>query len=306
MTNQVRIANRVSQLESRQLDWELGSMIDNTVEQLEIPSYSEELKIILKLYLSTNEVMTGSSPGMRVYNTSFCDATKYKLTGDIARPPKRKLALLSAVNLLATYWTKRFDMFERILSSSSLTKTNTPWLNLDNASLLMRSLGVVNFFVFLRRGTYLTLSERILGLVSCLSDEDYDNNIQFNRVQMDFMYREMICRALAEFLTTTIPLVDFEQLKNKLAQYSGLMPSLRAELSLSDKLASESNLKKCAICLKQPFNPHVIGCRHVFCYYCLQSRYSSDPSNGYVCLTCEYKTLDQDNLQRYKVIGGVH
>lgn len=158
----------------------------------------------------------------------------------------------------------------------------------------------MNFFIFLKDGKYLTLPERMLCLVPLVSDEDHFSNSQFNKIQSDFMYREVVWRAIAEFLTTVIPLINIEQIKNRLSSLTGMMPELRSEMKLSDKMRREPT--RCAICLKQPFNPYEIGCRHVFCYYCLQAKHLSDPSMGYVCMPCKYSTDDKSAIQRYRAI----
>lgn len=298
------IANRVTQLESHQLDKELHDMIENVIEQLEIPLYSEELKSILKIYLYYNYVRTNSTPGMRVYNMNYCDINKSSSNGNPPDPSRYKLVMLAAINIIGPYTTRRSRLIKNLMNHYRISDPlKLSWVNLDNASLILKTLNVFNFLAFLRQGKYLTVPERILGITSTLLNKDYPTNVQLNRIQMDYMYRETVWRVLSEFLTTVLPMINLEKVKNQVSKLTSAVPNLKSEISISEKLQRESNSKKCAICLKQPFNPYVIGCRHVFCYYCLQSKYLSDPSNGYVCLACEFKTLDHDNLQRYKLLG---
>lgn len=301
MTSAKHIANRVTQLESRQLDSELNDMVDSIVEQLEIPYFNEELKTILKLYLCTYSIQKNQTVGMQVYSTNFCYTNKYNEGITFTIPSKHKVAMLAALNIIGPYTVKRSGMIEKLMQKFG--GLNAPWVNFDNAILILKSLKILNFLAFLKGGKYLTISERILGIVPVLSNEDYYRNVQLNRIQMDYMYRELIWKVFAEFLTTVLPMINVELIKNRVSRFTGLVPKLQSEMNLSEKIERESNSKRCAVCLKQPFNPYVIGCRHVFCYYCVQSKYLADPSNGYVCLLCNYNTNDQADLQRYKFTG---
>lgn len=192
-------------------------------------------------------------------------------------------------------------MLEKIIDRTLASNLNLSWLNLDNILLAYKSLSVLNFFIFLRSGHFPTIHERMFGLAPAMTDQDYYKNMSINKIQMDFMYRETIWRALAEFLSTIIPLINTEQLKNRVLRFSGLMPSMDNKLKLSDKIQRESVASECGICGKQPFNPHEIGCRHVFCYYCICAKHLSDPNNGFACLLCKFSTKDSSDVRRYRI-----
>jgi hypothetical protein len=294
MTESKQIAGRVFRLESHLLDQELDGTIDGIIDQLEIPRFAEEVKTLLRIYLSTNYVKSSMTAGMKVYNMNYCDASETQL----GIPSRYKLITLTALNLTASYISRRYQTLENLLQRSIFRSLHLPWLSLDNLMLFTKSLNVVNFFIFLKNGTYLTLPERLLGLVPKVSEESIHNNYQLNRMQTDFMYREVVWKATAEFLTAIIPMINVEQIKNRLARIVGIDPDLRSDMKLSEKFRRED--RRCAICLKQPFNPFDIGCRHVFCYYCLQSKYLSDPSMGYSCMSCKYRTDDLSVIRRYR------
>jgi peroxin-2 len=297
MTDAKRIAARVFRLESHLLDQELDGTIDGFVEQLNITRFAEELKTLLKLYLLANYVSSGATAGMKLYNMNYCDASLKEI--DIA--PRQKLVALTALNLTSSYILKRCQSLERLLQNTCLKGLNITWLTIDNLTLLVKSLNVMNFFIFLKDGLYLTLPERILGLVPVISHENHFNNSRMNRMQMDLMYRDVIFKAVAEFLTAIIPIINVEQIKNRLSSLTGTMPDLRSDMKLADKIRQDTT--RCAICLKQPFNPYIIGCKHVFCYYCMQSKYLSDRSMGYACIPCRYSTDDKSNIRRYKSLN---
>lgn len=297
MTDTKQIAARVFRLESHLLDQELDGTIDGFVDQLEIPRYAEELKLILRLYLFGSYVGSSATAGMKVYHMNYCEVSH----GGQGIPERQKLIALTALNLTASYIARRCQTVEKFLQNSIFKGLKLPWLNLGNLALSAKSLNVINFFIFLKDGMYLTLPERILGLVPSVSNENHFSNNQLNRMQADFMYREVVWKAIAEFLTTVIPLINMEQIKNRLSRITGMMPDLNYDMKLSEKIRRDPT--RCAICLKQPFNAYEIGCRHVFCYYCLQAKYSSDPSMGYVCLLCKYSTNDKSTVQRYKPVN---
>lgn len=284
------LVGRAFRLESHLLDQELDCTIDGLVDQLELSSYSEELKTVLRLYLFASYVDSNATAGMQVYNLHYHD-----LAQNI--PTRNKLIALTALKLTASYMVKRCRTFDKIIQGSNIQSLKLPWLNLDNFSLLCKSFDVMNFFLFLRQGLHLTLPERILGLVPMVTEEGYAKNIQLNKVQADFMYREVIWRALAEFLGIVLPLINIERMRNKISNLTGSMPSFHREMKLSDKFSRETT--RCAICMKQPFNPYLIGCMHVFCYFCIKSKYLSDPSMGYACKLCNYKTDDEMSVQRF-------
>lgn len=301
MDEEKRLANRVFQLEANGLDHDFNTTLDNFIDGIDIPRLSEEIKLLLRLYLYSSYIKENTSVGMKVYNMSYCDTSKERT---MMTPSKLKLVLLAACNLLAPYLQKRANRLESIIDRSHFVQgLKIPWLRMDNVIMLMKTLSVINFFTFLRVGKYLTLTERMLGLSSVMSDEDYFNGIYMNRVQMELMYRETVWKALAEFLTSVVPLINKDSIKGKLLKFTGMAPKMSSELKLSEKLLKESN--KCAICNMQPFNPYVIGCRHVFCYYCLFTKYLSCPDDGFACLLCKYSTKDKSNVQRYKVVGKI-
>lgn len=69
-----------------------------------------------------------------------------------------------------------------------------------------------------------------------------------------------------EFLFFLLPLINFQRIKNSVKRWLG-----------GQKLTSQGHLKSrtradlmtCAVCEEWPVMPREIGCRHVFCYYCI-------------------------------------
>lgn len=299
MDSNIRVANRVFQLESHHLDREFNKVLDQIIDGLDIPVVSEEVKLLAKLYLQKNHASENTSLGMKVYNLRLHD-TKHILKdesihGEIS---KYKFAMLGACNLIVPYLLKRNG---NSAIQNHIEKLKLPWLSLESIGLMFKLLNILNFITFLRDGKYLLLQHRLLGVTFGVPDAEYYNNMAINKVQMELMGREMIWQVFADFLTTIMPMINLNRFKNQSMRVLGLMPEMSSDSKLSERLVRRDNINTCAICSKQPFNPFIIGCRHLFCYYCLHSAYLSDPASGYACQSCKYSTKDQSQVQRYKL-----
>lgn len=299
MDSEIRVANRVFQLESHVLDAEFDKTLDQIIDGLAIPTVSEEIKLLSKLYLQGNHANQRTSLGMRIYNLALHDTSHLSNDNTIqGQLGKYKFALLGACNLVVPYLLKRY---ENLAIRNYIKLLKFSWLSLDSLMIIFKLLNVLNFFIFLRDGRYLLLQHRVLGITFGMPDAEYYNNMSISKIHMELMGREIIWKVLAEFLTTVTPLINVNRIKNQSMRILGLMPKMSSDSKLSERLVCKDNINMCAICSKQPFNPIIIGCRHLFCYYCLHSSYLSDPTVGYVCQSCKYSTKDQSQVQRYKV-----
>lgn len=297
MDDTIRPASRVFQLEAHNLDYEFNKLVDQHVESLDIPLVSEEVKLLLKLYIFGNHIKNYTTVGLNFFNLALYDSKS--LENDLLKdkPRSYKLVLLAACNLVLPYVLRSRGEVKNRLEKACLEKLKLPWLNLENMAMTLRSLNILNFLVFLWEAKYLHLQNRLVGIMPGLTHQDYCNNVSINKAQMELINRDIIWRALAEFLSTILPYINKDSIKNHVLRLIGLIPKMNRELKLSEKFGGQEQ-NNCAICGKQPFNPLVIGCRHVFCYYCLHSRYLSDQTDGYVCLLCKYSTRDQPQVQR--------
>lgn len=299
MDSDIRVANRVFQLESHHLDGEFNKVLDQIIDGLDIPMVSEEVKLLAKLYLHKNHTSENTSLGMKVYNLQLHDTKHILKDGTIHQKlSKYKFAMLGACNLIVPYLLKRNG---NSAIQNHIEKLKLPWLTLESLDLMFKLLNIFNFISFLQNGRYLLLQHRVLGVTFGMPDAKYYNNMAINKVQMELMGREMIWKVLAEFLTTIMPMINLTRLKNQFMRVLGLMPEMSSDGKLSERLRLTDNINTCAICSQQPFNPHIIGCRHLFCYYCLHSTNLSDPASGYACKSCKYSTKDQSQVQRYKL-----
>lgn len=297
-----QVASRVFQLEARCLDDEFGSVIDQSVDGLSIPKLSEELKLLMKLFTSINHIKDDSTIGMKVYNMRYSDGVSNCNKTSAEHPRHYKLLLLTCSNLILPYLVRRSAKLNQILNVILSRHLNLKWLTIDNLAMAAKFLSVINFIEFLRDGRYLTIQERLFNLLPTINEQDYFRGISLNKVQMELLYRETVWKVIAGFLTTVIPLINLTRIKNNALRATGLMPQAKSTgLNLAEKIMAQSGSNKCGICKKQVYNPYIIGCRHLYCYYCISSSYLSDPTPGYVCLQCNYSTKDSSQVQRYRI-----
>lgn len=292
-------ANRVFQLESHNLNNEINKTVDHIVDNLNIPILSEETKLFMKSYIFAGHLQDSTSIGMKAFNLNYYQIDKSNNLMKV-NPRSYKLLLLTATNLILPYITKRYNYIENLIFKSPIQKLKFSWITLNNLIVAAKSLSIINFLLFLFDAKQLLPQERLLGLIPALSEQNYFNNMTINKIQMELLNRDTIWRALAEFLTNIIPLVNKDKLKNQILKLICLNDKLTDNLKLSDKILTKESVDKCAICEKQPFNPFIIGCKHVFCYYCLHSRYLIDMTQGYTCSICNYGTKDETQVMRFK------
>ncbi|ESO83638.1 hypothetical protein LOTGIDRAFT_169113 [Lottia gigantea] len=145
---------------------------------------------------------------------------------------------------------------------------------------------VCNFMLFLNRGGYINIIERLLGIQSL-----YPHSQNIRQVSFEFMTRELLWNGFSEFLFFILPLVNLQKIKNTIKRWT----NRKTENIKTLCQRSDQDLKSCAVCSDWPINPHEIGCQHVFCYYCLFSNYKADP--GFVCPLCNYGIEDETSLK---------
>lgn len=299
MTDHIRPASRACQLESLILDRELNKILDESVDALEIPIASEEFKLLTKIYLCGNLIKNFTTIGMNIFHTSFFDVQAYSKDqiSDI-RPHKLKLATLTALNLITPYVLKKCN--GSLPGQALIDKLNYPLLNAENLQMCYKFLNVINFLAFLRDGKYLLLQQRLLGVVPGVSDKYYSKNMSRHLMQMELIDRQAVWTGVSEFLTGVAPLINYTSLKDRALRLSNWFQRTR---SSSRPLSDEYSRKlyhQCTICEKQPFNPYTIGCRHVFCYYCLLSRFPTNPDAKYSCPACNYEVA-KNQVQSLKI-----
>lgn len=123
---------------------------------------------------------------------------------------------------------------------------------------------LVNFLVFLRRGRHPALAERVVGARAVFSKANVVRD-----VTDQYVNRELLWHGFADFLIFLLPLVNTRKLRA--AASSLLFGGDAAAEGDGGAAATQRALKECGLCGEWPTMPHGVGCRHVFCYYCIKS-----------------------------------
>ncbi|XP_048385342.1 peroxisome biogenesis factor 2 isoform X2 [Stegostoma tigrinum] len=126
--------------------------------------------------------------------------------------------------------------------------------------------GLLNFLIFLQKGRFATFPERLLGIRAVFSRAQ-----GFRQVGFEYMNRELLWHGFAEFLIFLLPMINTRKMKAVVSSW--FLPV--GHCSDNDGTLA-IHCKECALCGDWPTMPHTIGCKHVFCYYCIKSNYLSD------------------------------
>lgn len=175
---------------------------------------------------------------------------------------------LYALGIIGCHWLKeRLDTINIILGKRDF---NVQWLRklFDWGEIALKLASFLNFMVFVYEGKYLMFIERILKLEKTPSVVH-----GFRQLEYDYMARELLWHGFTEFTTFLLPYVNWKFLWNRSSR------AIR-------KSSQPTDSRCCAIC-QQPFcRPHVIGCEHIFCYYCIMHRFTVDCDCS--CPVCDY------------------
>lgn len=305
MEDKLILADRVSQIESELLDQDFLKTLDGCIDNLEIFRWSDELKLVIKYIVSYALLKDRTTTGKKVYNITYAELSQpptnnFLQNELIVEPRKYKLQLMTICDLIVPYVVNKLSRRSSSRVSDFVQKLRLPWLTMDNLTLFVKMLNVINFLAFLRDGLQLKLVERALGLLPIVSSGKLSENILMNRYQMEIIFRENVWKAITEFLTFAIPFINIVRIKNRASSFLGFRQHYQAKVRLSDLILKSKADTTCGICNNQPFNPFIIGCKHVFCYYCLYSKYLLDPEEGFVCSTCNHHVHDDKLVTRYK------
>lgn len=281
------VGSRVNQLDAEELDGELFTLfkakladVFKHIDGSFYPTYEPEIKAILKALLYGFTVWDcGSTVGQRLLGLEY-----FAGRGTVQRASRAQiLALVSLGTLLPWLRERCLGVGLRRLPYHQRCQVEQGLGHLETA---VRVASVANFVLFLLRGTYCSLSARLTGVIS-----GHAKRPMIREVQFDFMNRELLWHGLAEFVGFLLPLVNIYPAKNFVIRkllHRKMSPTSPYERTPSD-------LAYCGICTGAPTQPHEIGCRHVFCYYCIASQVTADPN--FTCPLCNCPSLGLENLR---------
>lgn len=135
----------------------------------------------------------------------------------------------------------------------------------------------LNFIVFLRRGTFSTLSDRLLGVRLMHLDP-----IAHRQNSFQYMTRVMMWNGLSEFLMIVVPLINLVRVRQVVQRR--LIP--KAVMEAMNDASEAAGENQCGICSASPMTlPMRANCGHVFCYFCIASEQMERPDSA-TCPRC--------------------
>lgn len=274
---------RINQLDALELDSALEQLLWTQFSQcfqncrpgLLTPT-EPELRALLQLLLwrftlYSNGATVGQSLLSMRYHNILSSASCYR---PLSRRQKWGLALLS---IGARWLQERSHSLLLLLGSSaggaapesdggSLVRGLRRCFRIVSSAAQIASL--VNFFVFLRKGQQPLLAERIVGVQAVFSKPGVVRDVSYQ-----YMNRELLWHGFSEFLIFLLPLINTRRLKAAVSSllFGGATTDGKAQPE------GQGLWIECGLCGEWPTMPHMVGCRHVFCYYCIKSHSMADP-----------------------------
>lgn len=281
-------ALRVSQLDASELDSEVVHIVKAQLNKLFkyhksniLVTYDPEVSALIKTLIWRFTIYAHDSTiGQQILNL------KYSGSEGHSSWMSRRQKILYGLILIVCPWLR--ERAETLASFVGLSKYQAKirkvlrWLDIS-----LKLAAVWNFLVFLQRGMYQTITERLLGIQAM-----FPSRQGIRQVSFEYMTRELLWHGFSEFLFFTLPLVNFQRVKNFVRRHV----LNRHEDPALDGL----RVMECAVCEDVPTNPQEIGCPHLFCYYCVQSNYKADP--GFSCPRCRTSIPGVDSIRPYRTV----
>ncbi|KAF6211798.1 hypothetical protein GE061_012313 [Apolygus lucorum] len=268
------VASRISVFDAATLDKEINGFLRNQIqhviadlpydgaESIE-PEIDAALRIILWLFSVEKKKATF---GQQLLCLKYQNCT-----------PSSRLRLLGAVLIGFSYLKSRSSHFERL-------KHRVPsWVTFafTHFEFAISALNILSFLVFLRRGGSPLFIENLFGIKPVSTVKPSERSIGYS-----YMTRELLWHGAIELFCLVLPHINVPKLgriaRNAIFGKPGVAPATR-----SPAFSSQS---KCSICRQYPIVPHVIGCDHFFCYFCISSSLLGD--RKYECPDCGYSNPD--------------
>ncbi|XP_033842041.1 peroxisome biogenesis factor 2 [Periophthalmus magnuspinnatus] len=270
---------RISQLDALELDssleqlmWSQFSLCFQNFRPGLLTPAEPELRALLhlllwKFTLYPNSATVGQSILNVRYHNSLSASPRYR---PLSRRQKLGLAFLTA----GPRWLQ--ERSHNLLVALGLrpggSQRDVVKTGLRNCfsfiSSVVQFASLINFLVFVRKGQHPVLAERIVGARAVFSKPNVVRDISYQYVN-----RELLWHGFAEFLIFFLPLINTHKIKSTV--YTTIFGKK------DEDKGGEVAWKECGFCGDWPTMPHTVGCKHVFCYYCVKSHGIADAS-----LTC--------------------
>lgn len=268
---------RISQLDAMFLDSEVYSLIKSQlvkcvryfghgfVTRME-PEIDAALKYIILRYTVQK---ARRSVGQQLLQVKFQEEVSY-----------RKLGHYITVIVLVKWLKERSSFITSFISCKDTIKEAVSQC-INVLEIAFQIIHVINLLVFLHRGLYPTVLERLFGLRHVSSNPNIPRRISYA-----YFTRELLWHGFAELLGFILPLINIQYFHNVIKKF---LPSLNEN---QNNPTQETDVDffhgtTCVICNKPPVLPHGFGCQHIACYFCIHSSYASGPT--FSCPLCNHQ-----------------
>ena len=269
---------RVSQLDATELDEELAEILQDhfisifrILPSVHLLQLKPELRALVRLLIWRYSIYThGQTFGQQMLDLS------YSLGQNNYFPVtfRYKFALFF-LTVIAEWMKDRFHTISRIVPVS--LQPSVVNRVLDRILSIIKSLSLINFIVFLLNGHFPTLKERVLGLQMVPERPQ-----TLRQMSYEYMNREILWHGFSEFIFFILPHFNLFAIRNWLRRCLTYQRGSTAENGVP--ILKPVDFSSCAFCDQVPTMPHVTGCGHVYCYYCIRANCLADSS--FPCTVC--------------------
>ncbi|CAI5727295.1 unnamed protein product [Hyaloperonospora brassicae] len=256
------------------------SMFDPAMVDRVIPEIDAALKALLFV---CSIGFKRPTPGMKLENVQYAPhlLTRRRLVGffllSVAAPYmwKRLFRYLSSVQ-----WTARGRLLADDTRASDNTLHERKLLTvMEKIETVVATCQFVNLLVFLRRGTYPSLAERCLGMKL----ESIAPSTAPRLINYEYMTRQLLWGGLMDFGNFILPILTWGSLR------------LRTVLQRRSRTRGNGSSQCCLCGMAPPQTPYITSCKHVYCFYCLQTAVAMD--DDYACVACGVLFESSQRLQ---------
>ncbi|UIZ21264.1 hypothetical protein KXD40_001468 [Peronospora effusa] len=148
----------------------------------------------------------------------------------------------------------------------------------------------VNLLVFLRKGSYRSLPERCLGMkLESITTSTATRSINFEYMTRQLLWDGLMVRQCEAFLPSYALRLDY-LLFYGLQEFGNFILPFMTWRSRRTSTALRGNFptagtrsSQCCLCgISPPQTPYITSCKHVYCYYCLQTAVAME--DDYPCV----------------------
>lgn len=294
---------RVNQLDARRLDTEISSILRQRfvdvfalLSPAALDRIQPELEAALQAVLWRCTIYIDSpTPAGRLQNLVYARA-------DTRGPVPKKLARWQKFSFLALYvvfpWLglrlKGILDGQEESDSGAIARrwlrSFSHWYFRVVAPRLSSAYAVCaafNFLLFLRRGIFCTLGDRMLGVRMV-----HINPMAHRQTEFQYMNRVMMWNGLSDFLMTVLPLINLARIQQSLSRR--FFP--KAALGQGAQVGNRS----CGFCEAFPITlPMLSDCGHTFCYFCIAGEQMANPRK----VACPLCSCNIESFKPYSAGG---